>query len=113
VDGVPEGPVGLVHLAYLMWFHNGAMANGAAWHLQDCTADQVAAFIAAAAYLELDEIAGLIGRLEPDDALSHEYWHLSSGFGEDASLIRDRATVQTCRGAQGWGLSLGLRGRGR
>jgi len=46
-------------------------------------------FTAAATYFELDEIADLIGRLEPDDALSHEYWELSSPFGEDASLIRD------------------------
>ncbi|MEV4767488.1 hypothetical protein AB0J89_33110 [Micromonospora chokoriensis] len=85
----PEGPVGLVHLSYLMWFHNGAMANGAAWPLDDCTAEQIVAFSAAATYFELDDIADLIGRLAPDDALSHEYWALSSPFGEDASLIRD------------------------
>ncbi|MFG1871630.1 hypothetical protein [Micromonospora arborensis] len=86
---MPEGPVGLVHLSYLMWFHHGAMANGAAWPLDDCTAEQIAAFAVAATYFELDDIADLIGRLEPDDVLSQEYWDLISPFGEDASLIRD------------------------
>lgn len=64
-------------MSYLMWFHNGAMANGAAWPLDGWTG-QIVAFVAAATYLELYEIADLIGRLEPDDALSHEYWDLSS-----------------------------------
>jgi hypothetical protein len=99
----PEGPVGLVHLSYLMWFHNGAMANGAAWPLDCCTAEQIAAFAAAAVYFELHEIADLIGRLEPDDALSHEYWDLSSPFGEDASLIRDALRCKLVEAAQDWG----------
>ncbi|BCJ73596.1 hypothetical protein CS0771_31400 [Catellatospora sp. IY07-71] len=99
---VPEGPVGLVHLSYLMWFHNGAMANGAAWPLDGWTG-QIAAFAAAATYFELDEIAGLIGRLEPDDdALSHEYWDLSSPFGEDASLIRDALRCKLVEAPRDW-----------
>ncbi|WP_344141193.1 hypothetical protein [Polymorphospora rubra] len=98
----PGGPVGLVHLSYLMWFHNGAMANGAAWPLDYCTAEQIAAFTTAAVYFELDEIADLIGRLEPDDALSHEYRDLSSPFGEDASLIRDALRCKLVEAAQDW-----------
>ncbi|MBQ0896208.1 hypothetical protein KBX37_24460 [Micromonospora sp. U56] len=99
---VPEGPVGLVHLSYLMWFHNGAMANGAAWPLNSCTTEQIAAFAAAATYFELDEIADLIGRLEPDDALSHEYWKLSSPFSEDASLIRDALRCKLVEAPADW-----------
>lgn len=98
----PEGPIGLVHLSYLMWFHNGAMANGAAWPLEVCTAEQIAAFAAAATYFELDEIADLIGRLEPDDALSHEYWDLSSPFSEDASLIRDALRCKLVEAPRDW-----------
>lgn len=100
---VPEGPAGLVHLSYLMWFHNGAMANGAAGPLDDCTADQIAAFTAAATYFELNDIADLIGRREPDDALSHEYWDLSSPFGEDASLIRDALRCKLADAPEDWG----------
>ncbi|MGC4811180.1 hypothetical protein ACLQ29_11695 [Micromonospora sp. DT228] len=100
---VPEGPVGLVHLSHLMWFHNGAMANGAAWPLDDCAAEQIAAFAAAAIYFELDDIADLIGRLEADDALSHEYWDLSSPFGEDASLIRDALRCKLVEAPEDWG----------
>ncbi|MEU8421352.1 hypothetical protein AB0C15_10805 [Micromonospora sp. NPDC048835] len=98
----PEGPVGVVHLSYLMWFHNGAMANGAAWPLDVCTAEQIAAFAAAATYFEIDEVADLIGRLEPDDALSHEYWDLSSPFGEDASLIRDALRCKLVEAPKDW-----------
>jgi hypothetical protein len=97
-----EGPIGLVHLSYLMWFHNGAMANGAAWPLDDCTAEQIAAFIAAATYFELDEVADLIGRLEQDDSLDHEYWDLSSPFGEDASLIRDALRCKLVEAPRDW-----------
>ncbi|MEV6344796.1 hypothetical protein [Actinoplanes sp. NPDC051851] len=97
-----EGPIGLVHLSYLMWFHNGAMANGAAWPLDVCTADQIAAFIAAATYFELNEIADLIGRLEHDDALSHEYWDLSGPFGQDASLIRDALRCKLVEAPADW-----------
>lgn len=98
----PEGPVGLVHLSYLMWFHNGAMANGAAWPLDVCTVEQIAAFAAAATYFELDDIADLIGRLEPDDSLGHEHRHLSSPFGEDASLIRDALRCKLVEAARDW-----------
>lgn len=97
-----QGPVGLVHLSYLMWFHDGAMANGVAWPLEDCTAEQIAAFSAAAIYFGLDEIADLIGRLEPDDALSHEYWNLSSAFGEDASPIRDALRCKLVEAPRDW-----------
>ncbi|MEU7769780.1 hypothetical protein AB0C44_00460 [Micromonospora taraxaci] len=92
-----------MHLSHLMWFHNGAMANGAAWPLHDCTAEQIAAFAAAAIYFELDDIADLISRLEPDDALSHEYWDLSSPFGEDASLIRDALRCKLAEAPEDWG----------
>lgn len=98
----PAGPIGLVHLSYLMWFHNGAMANGVAWALDSCTAAQIAAFIAAAVYFELDEIAGLIGRPDPDDALSLTYWDLSSPFGEDASLIRDALRCKLVESPNDW-----------
>jgi hypothetical protein len=98
----PEGPVGLVHLSYLMWFHNGAMANGVAWPLDDCTAEQIDAFIAAATYFELHEVADLIGRLEQDDALSQEYWDLSSPFGEDASLICDAVRCKLVETPRDW-----------
>jgi len=98
----PKGPVGLVHLSYLMWFHNGAMTNGAGWPLEDCTTEQIAAFAAAATYFELAGIADLIGRLEPDDAFSHEYWDLSSPFGEDASLIRDALRCKLVEAPQDW-----------
>lgn len=97
-----EGPVGLVQLSYLLWFHNGAMANGAAWPLLDCTAEQISAFIAAATYFELDEVADLIGRLEQDDDLSQEYWDLSSPFGEDASLIRDALRCKLVEAPGDW-----------
>ncbi|GAA1535672.1 hypothetical protein GCM10009827_062500 [Dactylosporangium maewongense] len=100
--GSPECPVGLVHLSYLMWFHNGAMANGAAWPLDYCTAEQIAAFIAAATYFELDAVADLMSRLEPDDALSHEYWDLSGPFGEDASLIRDALRCKLVESPGDW-----------
>ncbi|WP_285560979.1 hypothetical protein [Actinoplanes regularis] len=100
---LPDEPVGMVHLAYLMWFHNGAMANGAGWPLDACTAEQVAAFSAAATYFELDEIADLIGRLEPDDdALSDEYWNLSGSFGRDASLICDAVRCKLVEAPQDW-----------
>lgn len=101
MGGGAGGPVGLVHMSYLMWFHNGAMANGAAWPLDGWT-EQIAAFAAAATYLELDEIADLIGRLEPDDALSHEYWDLSSPFGVDASLIRDALRCKLDEAPEDW-----------
>lgn len=81
------------------------MANGAAWPLDACTTEQIAAFIAAATYLELDEVANLIGRLEPDDALSHEYWHLGSSFGEDASLIRDAVRCELVEAPSDWVLA--------
>jgi hypothetical protein len=103
VGGATEGPVGLAHLSYLLWFHNGAMANGAAWPLDACTAEQIAAFTTATAYFGLDEIADLIGRLEPDDALDHEYWELSSPFGEDASLIRDAVRCKLVESPEDWG----------
>lgn len=106
VDSEPwaamEGSVGVVHLSYLMWFHNGAMANGASWPLDSCTAEQIAAFVAAANYFELYEVADLIGRLEHDDALSHEYWELSSPFGEDASLIRDALRCKLIEAPRDW-----------
>ena len=98
----PAGPAGLVHLAYLMWFHNGAMANGVAWPLDDCTPGQIAAFAAAATYLGLDEIADLIGRLAPDDALSAEYWRLAGAFGEDASPIRDAVRCKLTEAPGDW-----------
>lgn len=99
----PRGPVGFVHLSYLMWYHNGAIANGAAWPLDSCTAQQIAAFAAAATYLELHEIADLMGRLEPDDLLSDEYSDLSSPFGEDASVIRDALRCKLVEAPTDWG----------
>lgn len=97
-----SSPAGLAHLSYLMWYHNGAMANGAAWPLDACTAEQIAAFVAAASYFGLDQIADLIGRLEPDDALSYEYWDLSSPFNEDASLIRDAVRCKLAEAPTDW-----------
>jgi hypothetical protein len=78
-----EGPVGPVHPSYLIWYHNGAMSNGAAWPLQDCTAEQITAFTTAAIYFGLEEIAYLIDRPESDDALDHEY---------DRSFVKDLAS---------------------
>jgi hypothetical protein len=48
------------------------------------------------------EIADLIGRLAPDDALSHEYRDLSSPFGEDASLIRDALRCKLVEAPRDW-----------
>ncbi|MEU8283333.1 hypothetical protein AB0C01_03260 [Micromonospora sp. NPDC048905] len=71
--------------------------------LDDCTAEQIAAFAASATYFELDDVADLIGRLDPDDALNHEYWDLSSSFGEDASLIRDALRCKLVEAPEDWG----------
>ena len=48
-------------------------------------------------------LADLIGRLEPDDALSYEYWDLSSPFDEDASLIRDALRCELVEAPRDWG----------
>jgi hypothetical protein len=95
-------PVGLAHLSYLMWFHSGAMANGAGWPLDGCTTEQIAAFTAAATYFGLDEIADLLGRLSADDALSHEYWQITGAFGDDASPIRDALRCKLTETPDDW-----------
>ncbi|WP_436531309.1 hypothetical protein [Actinoplanes sp. HUAS TT8] len=97
-----EGPVGLLHLAFLLWYHNGAMANGAEWVVSDCTDEQIAVFVAAAIYLGLDEVADLIGRLDPDSDLSDEYDDLSSAFG-DAALIFDAVRCKLVEAPADWG----------
>ncbi|GAA2706260.1 hypothetical protein Apa02nite_069540 [Actinoplanes palleronii] len=98
-----ESPVGLRHLSYLMWFHGGAMANGAGWPLDACTDEQIAAFSTAAAYFGLDQIVDLLGRLEPeDDAISEEYWDLSGAFGQDASPIYDAVRCKLVEAPGDW-----------
>lgn len=47
-------------------------------------------------------VADLIGRLERDDALSHEYGELSSPFGGDASLIRDAVRCKLVEAPWDW-----------
>lgn len=101
-EAPPQGPVGLIHLSYLMWFHSNAMGDGVGWSLEYCTAEQMAAFAAAATYFELDDFAAVIGHREPDDALSYEYWHLSGAFGEDASPIRDALRCKLLEAPQDW-----------
>ncbi|GGN62108.1 hypothetical protein GCM10010112_19930 [Actinoplanes lobatus] len=108
LDGAPEtAPRGLRHLSYLVGFHAGVMGDGLDWVLDVHTPEQLGAAAEAAAYLGLNSLAELIGRLAAsgrDFELAHTltpaYYALTGP--PDAEAIRAAVRRRVAEDPAGW-----------
>ncbi|GAA2626088.1 hypothetical protein [Paractinoplanes durhamensis] len=107
-----DAPVGLRHLAHLWAFHNATMSGGFGWVLDEYSGSELQAAAAAAAYLELEDIADLVRRLATADrdsgsaetVLNPVYWRVSDTGDGDASAIRDAVRRSLTANPADWGL---------